>query len=122
MHPKDVDGHAQFLNLKAGARVGEGVTSIRADNEIGAKITFAVRSLDPNTSNTLLVGNEIAHFILHLEGERRKVFGFGGEKIQKIPLRHESDELAVRRQTREVRHRNEVTIEDSLQLRKFLMR
>src|SRR6266404_9865429 len=98
------------------------MTSIRADNEIGAKVAFAVRSLYPNTRDALLVENEIDHFMLHLEDERRKVLGFGREKIQKIPLGHERDEFAVRRQTREVRHRNEVTIEDSLQLRKFLMR
>src|SRR6266404_3146327 len=122
MHPEGVNRHTQFLNLKAGAGVGDGMTSIRADDKIGAKITFTVQSLDPNTRDALLVENEIDHFMLHLEDERRKALGFGGEKIQKIPLRHEGDELAVRWQTREVRHRDEVTIEDSLQLRKFLMR
>src|SRR5437879_5941107 len=38
MHPKDIDGHAQLLDVKPGARVRKGMTTIRADDEIGAKI------------------------------------------------------------------------------------
>src|SRR5438874_11160015 len=122
MHPKSVDRHAQFLNLKAGARVGKGMTPIRADDKIGMKITFTVGSLHPNTSDALLVEDQIDHLVLHMEAKRREAFGFSGEKVQKIPLRHESDKFAVRRQTREIRHRSEVTIEDSAQLGHFLMR
>jgi len=86
------------------------------------KITFTVGSLHPNTSDALLVEDQIDHLVLHMEAKRREAFGFSGEKVQKIPLRHESDKFAVRRQTREIRHRSEVTIEDSAQLGHFLMR
>src|SRR5438132_1648173 len=122
MHPQHIDGHAQFLNLEPGLRVGEGMTSIRADDEIGPKIAFAVRSLYPNARDALLVKDEIDHLMLHVEGKSGEAFSFSGKEVQKIPLGHERDEFAVRRQAREIRHRNEVTIEDSLQLRKFLMR
>src|SRR5437764_10115349 len=99
MHPKNVDGDAQLLNLKPGARVRNCMTSICPNDEIGAKVTFAVRSLYPNTRDALLVEDQLDHFMLHVEGKSREAFGFSGEKIQKIPLRHERDELAVRRQT-----------------------
>src|SRR5438270_9863653 len=122
MHPKDINGHTQFLNLKSGALMGNGMTSIRADDEICTKITFALRSHYPNTSDTLLVENKIDHLVLHAEGKRGEGSGFARKKVQKIPLRHERDELAVRRQPREIGHRSEVTIKDSAQLRHFLMR
>ena len=60
--------------------------------------------------------------MLHVDDKRREAFGFSDEKVQEIPLRHESDEFAVSRQPREVGHRDKVTIEDSFQLRHFLMR
>src|SRR5205823_11500110 len=96
MHPKDVDGRAQFLDLKASARVRDGMPAIRADHEIGAKIEQTVGSLYAHTCHALLVEYEIDHLMLHVKGERRETFGFGREKVQEIPLRHEGDEFAVR--------------------------
>ena len=45
-----------------------------------------------------------------------------GEKIQKIPLRHESDEFAARGQPREIRDRHSVPVDHPAQLAHFLMR
>src|SRR6266550_516627 len=99
MHPKSIDGDAQLLNFKPGARVCNCMTPIRADDKIGMKITFAVGSLYPNTSDALLVEDQLDHLMLHVEGKRREGFGFSGEEVQKVPLWHERDEFAVRRQT-----------------------
>src|SRR5438445_12320575 len=45
-----------------------------------------------------------------------------GEKIQKIPLRHESDEFAARGQPREIRDRHGVPVDHAAQLSHFLIR
>src|SRR5476649_891006 len=92
VHPKDIDGRAKFLNFKAGARVRDGMSAIRSDDQIGAKLALALRSFDAHTSDALLVEDEIDNLVLHLEREGRKAFGSGGEEVQEIPLRHESDE------------------------------
>src|SRR5437879_250733 len=115
MHPKNVDGNAQFLNFKAGARVSDGMPAIRSDDQIGEKIALALGSLDAHTCDALLVEDEIDNFMLHVERKRRKAFGFGGEEVQEIPLRHECDKLAMGRKTREIRHGGGVTIKDSLE-------
>src|SRR6266446_7008145 len=57
-----------------------------------------------------------------MERERREGFGFAGEKVEEVPLRHETDEFAVRRQTGEIGHGCDVAIEDPPQLGEFLMR
>src|SRR5450432_2039248 len=121
VHPKDIDGRAKFLNLKAGARVRDGMTAIRSDDQIGAKIALALRRFDTHTSDALLVEDEIHNFMLHVERKRRKAFGFGGKEVQEIPLRHESDELAMGRQPREICDRNFVTIENAAQFPHFLV-
>src|SRR6266404_5522097 len=59
--------------------------------------------------------------MLHVQREGWELFRVTGEEVEKIPLRHESDELAVGGQPREIGHRDKVTIEDSFQLRHFLM-
>lgn len=122
MHPENIDGHAPFLNFKAGARVSDGMTAIRSDDQVGAKIALALRSFDAHTSDAQLVEDEIDNFMLQVERKGRKEFRFGGEEVQEIPLRHESDELAMGRQTREIGHRGKVTIENAIQSPHFLVR
>src|SRR5713101_6504510 len=102
--------------------MSDGMTSISADDEIGAKIAFALRSFRAHAGHVFALKDQVDNFVLHAERKRREAFRLRGEKVQEIPLRHESNELAARRQTREVRHRGEVTIKNSPQLRKFLMR
>ena len=45
-----------------------------------------------------------------------------GEKVEKIPLRHESDYLALRLQPREIRDRDRMTIKYSANFAHYLMR
>src|SRR6266404_51371 len=59
--------------------------------------------------------------MLHVQREGWELFRVTGEEVEKIPLRHESDELAVGGQPREIGHRDKVTIEDSFQLPHLLM-
>ena len=54
--------------------------------------------------------------------ERWKTFRLCCKKVEEIPLRHERDELAVRRQPREVRHRDRVTVKNTANLSQLLVR
>ena len=46
----------------------------------------------------------------------------GGEEIEKIPLRHEGDELAARGQLREISNRHALTVHYGAQFAHLLMR
>ena len=60
--------------------------------------------------------------MLHVEYERWKVLGLRDEKVQKIPLRHEGDELATRGQFRKIRHWNWMAIKNCADFAQFLVR
>ena len=59
------------------------------------------------------VEDQVGDFVLHVEREAGEAFRLGGEKLEKIPLRHESNELAARRQTREVSDADIMPVDDS---------
>ena len=84
VHPKDIDGRAQLLNLNTGAGVGDSMAPIRSNDQISAKIAFAIRSLGPHAHDSVAFDNQIDNFVLHAERERRECFGFAGQKVQKI--------------------------------------
>ena len=112
VHPENVNGRAELTDLKTGPRVRDRVTTVRADDQIGQKIAFAVRRFCAHAGDPILVEKKIDHFMLHLQSKRRKSFCFGGKKIQEIPLRHESDKFAVRRQTGKIGHPGRMAVED----------
>ena len=98
------------------------MATVRTNDQVSPYFALALRSFYPNARDMVIFKHQVDDFILHVQGKGRESFCAAGQKVQKIPLRHESDKFAVRRQTREIRHRSEVTIEDSAQLGHFLMR
>src|SRR5205085_3994753 len=60
--------------------------------------------------------------MLHAKRECREMFCLPGKKVQEVPLRHERDEFAMRRQTRKIGHRNKVTVENAADLSQLLVR
>jgi len=60
--------------------------------------------------------------VFHAQFETRKTRGTAGKKIQEVPLRHEGDEFAVRRQTRKIGDRHGLAVNDTVKLGQFLMR
>src|SRR5439155_22724107 len=75
-HPKHIDRHSEFLNLKSRARVSDGMTAISADDQISTEIPFAVRSFGAHANDALLFENKIDNLVLHLKRERWKLFRF----------------------------------------------
>jgi hypothetical protein len=96
--------------------------SIRADDEIGARFQFAARSFCVRASHALILDEQIDDLGFHVQLERWETFGVTGEKIEKIPLRHERDEFAARGEPCEICDRHDLPVDHPAQLPNFLMR
>src|ERR1700689_4670588 len=70
--------------------------AVGADGEVGPRLKRSVGRLAFNSHNPPTLFEQSGHFVLHLHLETRKLAARFGQKIQKVPLRHERDELAVR--------------------------
>src|SRR5512132_1964698 len=92
-----------------------------ADDQVGANFQFSTGSFCAHAGHALLIERQIDHFVLHQQLETLEFFCVRGNEIEKIPLRHESDEFAARRQLCEVGDRHCLTIDDGAQFAYFLM-
>src|SRR3954466_52306 len=109
------------MYLEPGARMGEGVSPVRADYEVGQKIAFAGGSSHAHARDAIVVEEQVDYFMLHKQGKRGELFGFGGEEIEKVPLRHEADHFAVSWQARKIREGRNVAVKHSFQLSHLLV-
>ena len=101
--PQHVDGNAELLHLEAGGLADARVTAIAADDQIGQDIDRAIRRLRHHAANASIGrrSGPAASFCMR-RVKLGKLLRLVGEEVEKVPLRHERDELAVRRQTAEV--------------------
>src|SRR5258707_1039416 len=98
------------------------MTTVRADDQIGAYLKRAIRRgrLHPGDAAVLL--QQIDHLGSLLYFESRIARAVFVDEIQKVPLRHEREKTAVRRQMRKVSDRDKVLANLAAQLTHFLMR
>jgi len=73
-----------------------------AGHEIGTDIEFAGRGVRPHADDAPAFLDQRGRFRLHLQMKARIALAAIGEEIQEVPLRHQRDELAARRQVAEV--------------------
>ena len=78
------------------------MASIAADHEIGMNFGRAIGRLRHHAPNAAIVVDEVGSFVLHAQVEAGKRFALSDRKFEKVPLRHQRDELAVRRQAAEI--------------------
>ena len=78
--------------------VAAAMPPVRADDHVGANFQFAPWSFRAYAGHTLLIEDQIDHFVLHQQLETRKFFCVRGKEIEEIPLRHERDEFEAHRQ------------------------
>src|SRR5205814_4701 len=121
-HPEHVDRHAKLVQLETGASVSRRVSPVSTDDEVRAQFYFATWSFCAHANYSLILNQQIDDFGLHKQLECREPFGMTGEKVKKIPLRHERDEFAARRELREIGERYGLTIDDTAQFPYFLVR
>ena len=110
-HPEHVNGRAKIDHLKpalfrerlSGGRRRPTISSARTSS--GPRGVFA---RTPATRPFFLLAGlsfqRIGYFGFHSKMKLRICLRFFGDEVQKIPLRHQADEFAVRGQVREIRH------------------
>ena len=96
--------------------------SIAADDEVSADGKRAVRRIGPQPDDAAVLHDQIGRLRLHAQVERLVAFALAGEKIEKIPLRHQRDIFAVRRQMGEITHDQPVLADLAAELFDFLVR
>ena len=80
--------------------------SVAADRQIGANLQLAVRRLGAQADDAAALLDQIRRLGPHAQVEARIALAVRGEEIEEIPLRHQRDEFAVRRQMGKVGERD----------------
>lgn len=120
-HPKHIDRHAKLANFEAAAVAYDGTAAVGPDYQVGTHFEVAIGRFCTEASYATSIYYKIDNFVFHTQVEPRKTFGVTGQKIQKIPLRHESDELASGRQVREIGDGHCMAINEAAQFAHLLM-
>ena len=76
--------------------------AVGADDQFGANLERAVGRVRVRADHVPGLDDEIAHLGAHQHPKFRKRGAALGQEVQKIPLRHDRDELAARRQMAQV--------------------
>ena len=82
------------------------MTAVASDDEIGAELQPALLPVRDDTGDAAAVFDEAGRFGLHHETEVRVAARVACEEIEKIPLRHQRDEAAMRGHMAEVGDRD----------------
>ena len=120
--PQRIHGRAEILDLEAGKVAHRRVAPVGADHEIGLHVERPLRHLRPHAHHVVAVFHQIGDLGLHAQAEAWIGPRLVGEKIEKLPLRHEGDEVAARRQMREVGKHHAVLADLAGELAQLLMR
>ena len=76
------------------------ISQIRADRQL------TILDFRGNARHSSFLFDQAIHFGGHFEPETGIALGSFGQEIEEIPLRHESHELRMHPQVREIDHRN----------------
>src|SRR5262245_41314992 len=79
--------------------------TVRADDEVGIDFNRSVGRRYDDAAYAAIRLSEPGDLGLHEQVERRVRAGLGCHEVQEIPLRHQRDELAARRQVRQIAKR-----------------
>lgn len=103
-HPQHIHRRADIDDLEARLLAHLRAAPVGADDEICAHGEFAIGDHRSQAGDAPVVEDQVANLRLHSQlegGIPPRVFG---QKVQKIPLRHEGDEPAMRRQMCKIGH------------------
>src|SRR3984885_3168721 len=120
-HPENIDGRAEIFDLKSSALANDRVAAGGPARQYPAHLERTARRSSADAHNATVFNQQIGRLITHQHAKRRKFLSFFGQKIQKIPLRHQRDELAVRWQARKIPNICRCAIKPAADLRVFLM-
>ncbi len=95
--PQHVDGNARLNHLQPRNLPRNGVAAVASDYQAGVDINWTLRRIRPDSANLAAIVDQVNRLVLHLERERGEFLRSAGEKVEKIPLRHQRHKLAMRR-------------------------
>ena len=121
-HPQHVDRRAESHDLQAGALAHDRVPSVGPDHEIGPHLEPSPRRLAAHAGNAPAVLDQLGHLGLHGEVKARIMAALPGQEVEKIPLRHHRNKMAVRRQMTKIGERDLGVADDAVQFADFLVR
>src|SRR5712671_4586614 len=104
--PQHIYGRTQFLNLQTRSFAHDGLPPISADSQISVNLEHPFRCLSSHADYAVSGFDQVSDLCFHLQSERRIARRLFLDEIQKVPLRHESEKLALGRQMCKVRERN----------------
>ena len=102
--PEHVHRRAVVVALQSGFLAHGRMTSVATDHQVGADRERAVRRLRAHAHDASVLLDQVGRFGIHAQVEGLVAPGLLGQEIEKVPLRHEGDEFAARRQMAEIRH------------------
>ena len=120
--PDHVHRRAEILDFQSGPQPHIGVAAVGTDDEIGPDLQRPFRRLGMQAEHAAMLGDEIGDARAHPEMKARIAARLLGEKIQKVPLRHQGDEAAMRRQMREIGNDHALIADQRRKLAQLLMR
>src|SRR5471030_3004596 len=109
-------------NLHASLFPYHGITPVTAHHQRGIDTLFLTVNQCADTVNRAVLFDKARHLRIVQQGEGRQQSGFTADEIEKIPLRHKRDELALRWQMTEVSQRGLFPINFAIQFFGTLMR
>src|SRR6266481_2718181 len=101
--PKHVDGRAQVLHHETGCRAHRRGTAVAAHDQVGANFERTVRRRHFDADHPARVLDQTCYLRRHHELQGRKAPALVGQEVEEVPLRHQGNELAWRRNMREFR-------------------
>jgi len=100
--PQHVHRRAEVLDLQPGLAPHCRMPPVASEYEITRHSQWALRRSNVGTDDFAVRGTERCRLGLHHQLEIRVVPRLGCKEVEKVPLRHERDELSPRRQVREI--------------------
>src|SRR5215831_4398448 len=98
------------------------MSPVRADGQIRAHVQWTVQSRRSEAYHTVSLKEKVRHFSLHSQLKRGIPLALLGKKVQKIPLGHEGDEVALRRERGKIRNRQGKVADPAVDPCHFLVR
>jgi hypothetical protein len=98
------------------------VPSVAAHGEVGTHLERTIRRVGAHAGHAAALLDQVDRLRPHADVERGVALAVLAEKIEKVPLRHQRDELAARRQMGEIREGIFVTAEDGADIDLLLVR
>ena len=102
--PQHIHRRAIVVALKSRSLAHGRMAPVAADHEISADGERSVRRVGDHAGDASILLDQVCRLGLHAQVERLIALALLGEEVEEVPLRHQRDEFAVRRQMAEIGH------------------